>query len=362
MEVPEITSNKELWLFTCALFTFVLAALHFIGQRYSYSNGHKNLNNARMKKKEIPKGHIKDMTNEKDNNTSIEQAGNAKNLVVIKLFEKDNFLLFVYKKVERIVSALYLLGDLLSDNEPIKWKLREVGIAIISRIMSFTTNPMLKSEIVSSITSDLLKILSFIEVAFFANLISEMNFTILKKELEALLETLNFQSVSKQEIKDKSVTFGKEFFAIPDDLFIQNNKFGRTDNAAFSEPENNSQRRQPVYSWSNIEELDGVISKEGVKGQDNIKDKKFFTDSHELGRTQKHKGQISENTSGNERQKTIIKLLNGKNNLTIKDFLPVIKGCSEKTIQRELLRLVKIGVLKKEGERRWSRYSLAVKN
>ena len=43
----------------------------------------------------------------------------------------------------------------------------------------------------------------------------------------------------------------------------------------------------------------------------------------------------------------------------IKDLTPVIKGCSEKTIQRELATLVDKGIVNKEGERRWSVYSMA---
>jgi predicted HTH transcriptional regulator len=58
------------------------------------------------------------------------------------------------------------------------------------------------------------------------------------------------------------------------------------------------------------------------------------------------------------RQNIIIGLLRKKNNLNIKDIASVIKDCSEKTIQRELVALVSLGILKKEGERRWSRYSL----
>ena len=43
----------------------------------------------------------------------------------------------------------------------------------------------------------------------------------------------------------------------------------------------------------------------------------------------------------------------------IKDVSPLISGCSEKTIQRELLAMVYAGILRKMGEKRWSRYSLA---
>ena len=58
------------------------------------------------------------------------------------------------------------------------------------------------------------------------------------------------------------------------------------------------------------------------------------------------------------RQESSLSVLKHQSNLTIKDFSKVIKDCSEKTIQRELIELVDRGVVKREGERRWSRYSL----
>ncbi len=36
----------------------------------------------------------------------------------------------------------------------------------------------------------------------------------------------------------------------------------------------------------------------------------------------------------------------------------MIDDCGEKTIQRELVSMMKEGSIKKEGERRWSQYSL----
>ncbi|MFA6079256.1 MAG: hypothetical protein WC779_05875 [Candidatus Omnitrophota bacterium] len=60
-----------------------------------------------------------------------------------------------------------------------------------------------------------------------------------------------------------------------------------------------------------------------------------------------------------ERQAVILAVLRNQSNLTIRDFAKVIKDCSSKTIQRELSELVEKGIVKKEGERRWSRYSLS---
>ena len=59
-----------------------------------------------------------------------------------------------------------------------------------------------------------------------------------------------------------------------------------------------------------------------------------------------------------KRSEVILSLVKKGSELTIKDFLGYIKDCSEKTIQRELLALVSKGLLKKKGERRWSRYYL----
>jgi len=58
------------------------------------------------------------------------------------------------------------------------------------------------------------------------------------------------------------------------------------------------------------------------------------------------------------RRSLILDFLRGKDWTSIKDITEAIKGCSAKTIQRELADLVHHGVLKKKGDRRWSRYLL----
>ncbi|HEY1037690.1 MAG TPA: hypothetical protein VGE62_03870 [Candidatus Paceibacterota bacterium] len=62
----------------------------------------------------------------------------------------------------------------------------------------------------------------------------------------------------------------------------------------------------------------------------------------------------------NERQQIIVDTIRAKGELSIKDLTDVITDCSEKTIQRELISLVSTGFLHKTGERRWSKYSLAL--
>jgi hypothetical protein len=59
-----------------------------------------------------------------------------------------------------------------------------------------------------------------------------------------------------------------------------------------------------------------------------------------------------------DRRKVILDLVKDKHRVTVKDVQLVVAGVSSKTLQRELLGMVADGVLRKEGERRWSVYLL----
>jgi predicted HTH transcriptional regulator len=59
------------------------------------------------------------------------------------------------------------------------------------------------------------------------------------------------------------------------------------------------------------------------------------------------------------RRNDVLNVIKTNGTASIKDVKIVLKDINEKTIQRELLALVKEGVLKKEGEKRWSVYRIA---
>ncbi len=61
---------------------------------------------------------------------------------------------------------------------------------------------------------------------------------------------------------------------------------------------------------------------------------------------------------GNDRRVRIATILGAKGEATIKDISEIINDVSEKTIQRELNAMIDENVVKRQGERRWSKYSL----
>jgi hypothetical protein len=59
-----------------------------------------------------------------------------------------------------------------------------------------------------------------------------------------------------------------------------------------------------------------------------------------------------------DRRERIKTILEAKKEATIKDISEIITDVSEKTIQRELNAMIEENLVKRQGERRWSRYSI----
>jgi hypothetical protein len=57
-----------------------------------------------------------------------------------------------------------------------------------------------------------------------------------------------------------------------------------------------------------------------------------------------------------QRASTILEMVRKNKGLSVGDIASVVKDCSEKTIQRELASLIGQGLVRKQGERRWSLY------
>lgn len=239
-------------------------------------------------------------------------------------FSAEEYLLYVFKKTEKITAAIYLVSGLLKDDEPMKWELRDHGMELMSSSFMASNNlPGDKSSVIQSLFTSAFETISLLNVARISNLISEMNHQLLVKEIDHIVALLKDRLAESAE--NAGYVLSESFFKTPD-LFTTG--FGVVNRAGGHGISDNANRHDSGFKFQ-----DSVKSKV-LQGHSNVQVKK-----------------------GN-RQEAIINVLKTKSDLTIKDFSKVIKDCSEKTIQRELIELVEKGVVKKDGERRWSRYSL----
>lgn len=102
---------------------------------------------------------------------------------------KGNKIFAVHKRTERIIAAIYLVSDLLSENDAIKIKLRNIGVDLMSYMFSPYVFFAIDNEtFVSNYAIKMLEILSLLDIAFMSGIISEMNHRILMSEIQKAIE------------------------------------------------------------------------------------------------------------------------------------------------------------------------------
>lgn len=225
---------------------------------------------------------------------------------------KDNSFHYLYGKSEKIATALYMITNFMSVNEPLKWQIRENSLRFLDSIMSLNKVSLSgRSLAMTEVGGYLFQIKTLFSIAYKSGFISDMNYNVVQKELNSLVDFITEYDADKLSIE--SPIFDKKFF---------------------DEAES--------------------------KGQ--IIDKNFEAKKETKASTV-YKGQIAKekkhsNDAMTDRKSKILAVIKDKKEVTIKDISILVSGCSEKTLQRELLGMVSQGLIKKVGERRWSKYSI----
>ncbi|MBU1557353.1 DeoR family transcriptional regulator [Patescibacteria group bacterium] len=232
------------------------------------------------------------------------------------VFLTDSMDVFLSERLEKITMAVYLVTEFFPEGEPLKNKIREKGIELLSFTMSFKNSKT--DSFCYKIISLVSEIESLLKIAFVSKKISEMNYSILSQEYKKITDFIK----GKNSQRERFVSL-KDFFN--EDAVVENDR------------EENKSKGHP-YPVKDIKSVKDISISNPTKN----KIKKTNISS---------KAKI-------DRKELIIKFIKDKKEVSIKDILKDIKNCSEKTIQRDLVHLVEKGVLKKKGERRWSRYSL----
>lgn len=274
----------------------------------------------------------------------VETRKEGNDVTSLVLFNRSAHFAYIYRKTEKLVTAVYMITNFIKDTEPLKWRIRETALSLMSLNISFNTASLSeRKDLIKEYQALSLEVLSLSGVAHHSGLISEMNYGLLSREFSNLLSM-----VEKDENKK-----GREETVMLDPGFF--------DIALPKAPEPSVTLSAPAQSSVAPKAPEPrVLYTEPApvsKGQDvrqpsrpeylPLKDMK-----------ERQPKAIDSKDDKNSRQATIIKLLSKKAGLNVNDFVESIKGVSVKTIQRELLAMVAAGTLKKEGERRWSTYSL----
>jgi hypothetical protein len=239
------------------------------------------------------------------------------------LSEEQAFL--IQGKLEKIIMAIYMVTEFFPKQEPLKYSLREKSVSFLSFIMSLKNDSSEHKNEILSLSSE---INSLLKLSASLKLISEMNYSILISEYDKFLKMIKIFDEEKN-------TLSKTFFKV--------------------EMSESDTSKEEIYKG----QYKGQKDNEKINVLYNVLEEKKSFERNKKDIVHKNKKEDKQPKKIKSDRKTlIVEIVKDKKEVTIKDIIDVIKNCSEKTIQRELVDLVNSGVLKKEGERRWSKYSL----
>jgi hypothetical protein len=236
---------------------------------------------------------------------------------------------YLLEKANKIIKASYLISEHLKDDEPLRKNIRQSSIALIkdfNPILSFRDNKRHYAQ-------NLYTLMSFISIGRDIGLLSPLNADVTNGVILSFIQEIDVEVDDVDVPTDQQRPLSQDFFTVDTaPKSIQN---------------------------------EGINAKSGITRGQSSAPERTKAPQEATSTPPKTSLRSSSSTAATvsndkkERQQNIISIIEEKGNVTIKDISSEITDCSEKTIQRELIRLVSQGVLEKEGERRWSTYSIA---
>jgi hypothetical protein len=219
----------------------------------------------------------------------------------------------VYRRAERLASAVVLLTNHIDDREPLKSEARQSVLDTLANILAIRDEMRsANSPEANKLKMSVRKVISLVRLLGISGHISFQNAEIVT---EALDELLSFIVASRRSIMSESVTISRE------------------DLIDIRDTQRFTQERLSEKTTVNGAETKGSVSATSPGGE-------------------KPTG-----TTLTTRSQAILEILRTQGELGIRDIASNLPEYSEKMIQRELAELVSQGRVKKAGLKRWSRYT-----
>lgn len=224
-----------------------------------------------------------------------------------KLLQNDNYYRHIFKKTEKIISVVFYIINNVESNKKTETLISNIAskahFAHENALRTLEVKPVSSKEVLEQFAQSLVGLDSTFRVAAAANVIPYDVLAVVVNEIDVVLRGLK--------------------------AFIVNNT--NADN-----------------QMSSLESL-GVYAQEITAQTTPTQRKRASSQTHDV-----HPAL----STGNDRRERIKTILEAKGEATIKDISEIITDCSEKTIQRELNAMIEENTVKRQGERRWSKYSI----
>ena len=238
------------------------------------------------------------------------------------------------KKIDKIVAALYLVTDVMNPEVPLTHTIRTQSLDLLTAAAALVGGMQpLSRDRVARLSVQVDHVASLVRIGSIAHHISPMNADIIEAELGKVIGVLSDAA----------------------------QQFAATESSFIASP---VKVAQPVVSSDLLKEksfdetLQRLVSK---RHQNDIKttligQNDTIKDSTQIKTTFQNDIQIKPKKI--DRKQEILQAIKGSQPSTLNDLRRLIKDCSEKTLQRELAALIAMGLVRKEGNKRWTTYKV----
>ncbi len=265
-----------------------------------------------------------------------------------------------YKRTERLALAIYLVTNHVSENEELRKILRQNVNSLLTSI-TVQENLFQNIETLATALYNVRIILTNLDLLFASNLISEINLNILKNSFISFADFLKSSvgseganSVDLKGVFDEQTEHGGSTSVLGS---------GGGKEVASVVPKDSYIRRGAMRDTTR-----DTTSHKATKdrsGASSLENKKHGGSTSVLGKGE-HGGSTSVLKNARLRTKAIstnrrvviLDMVAKTGRVTVKDVASQIPDASSKTLQRELMSLVSEGTLKKDGNKRWTVYTL----
>lgn len=225
---------------------------------------------------------------------------------------------FIFKKTEKIVSAVFYITegkkDKNTNTDTVSYIQNAAENALDAVLDALSREVVENGQIEAGAHKALLRLRSAFQIAHAAGIMRTDYVDVLTREIDDVIRNLHMMST--RDDRFSSLAFNEE--------------------REYADALRSQKLREPAKTASKVAK--------GLAGQTIVRERQT---------TERKVSAVS-------RRDAILSVLRSKGNASIKDISDVVLDCSEKTIQRELTDMINKGQVVREGERRWSRYRLAI--
>lgn len=241
------------------------------------------------------------------------------------------------RKIFELTLALYRVTDFFPQGEMLRRHLREKANEIFGTMTEYGYSAREMEQEATAVIARIQSVKGFLAVARSLRFVKPINLTVLEREYDYFER---FFTQELEGIKNVSVSARVEEKPLAQDAVLQNP--AEPQNPLMPEKKKDAESKaDELPTWAEFASVEDM-AEEKEDARPAIVEEGLSPISSDL----------------NQRQKRIIEHLKGVEQAKVSDFYSVFSDISSKTIQRDLQDLVARNMLKKEGEKRWTIYSM----